>query len=178
MWRHEVLSMAPEYAKMAGRSGRLSNRVLQARPMKNLICLIAIVAQGCFSGAMLLVAAAIVPGWYALASLDYRVSFQALGPYIGQYMIPLMLASILLPAAGAYVDKPHRRQWVVAAVLVGIIVPLYGIFSAPVNDLLLGNVPLSDQEIISNRAKWSFWHGVRTVLGTSAFCVSLKGRVS
>lgn len=129
---------------------------------------------GLFGGAMLFIALAIIPQWNSLDPVTYRVYFQSMGPFIGTYMVPLMVAAILLSATNIYLNKGNRAQWIVATVFVAAIVPLYGAVHAPVNDLVLGGTPLSDTELLVLRSKWVVWHWVRTLLGCAAFLVSLQ----
>lgn len=129
---------------------------------------------GLFSGAMLFIGLAIVPHGMSLAPAAYRADFQAGGPFIGNYMIPLMVLSILLPGICILLDKANRSRWILVTALVFAIVPLYGVVHAPINDLILGATPLSDVEIVGLRGKWVLWHWARTVLGLSAFGISLR----
>lgn len=133
-------------------------------------------ALGLFSGAMLLIAVAIMPYWKSLNGESYRASFQAIGPYFGSVMVPLMLVAIVLSAIATFSRNDSISRTVVTFCLVALIVPLYLVFSAPINAELLGNSPLSEPLIIQLRGQWFFWHWTRTLLGTGAFLLTVFGR--
>lgn len=129
---------------------------------------------GFLSGAMLLIALGLAQHWNAVELVVYRAHFQSEGAYLGQYMIPLMVAAILLSVACVVADHANRLRWLVPTILLIAIVPIYGFVHGPVNDVILGSTPLTDPELYALRSKWVFWHWVRTVLGMSAFLTSLR----
>lgn len=133
-----------------------------------------VVFLGLFTGAMLLIAVSLVPYWQALSPEAFRLNFQALGPFLGQVMVPLMLLSIGLTVVNLLLTKEGRGRWTPPFLLVVGIVPLYALIHGPVNALLLGESVQSASEIGALRSSWFFWHWVRTVLGSGAFLLSLR----
>jgi hypothetical protein len=122
---------------------------------------------------MLLIAAALMPYFKSLSAETYRSAFQAIGPFLGNLMIPLLLSSIVLSALAVFVERESRLRHMIAFCLVIAIVPLYVFVHAPVNGELLGVAPLSDFVVIQLRDKWFFLHWTRTILGVSAFGLSI-----
>ncbi len=141
--------------------------------MKNGILFIAVALLGIFCGAMLLIAAGLMPYWNSLSPEQFRASFQAIGPHLGNVMVPTMIFSIFAAILSAIVAPPTtRRLWIVAAFLVFAIVPLYALIHGPVNDLLLGDGVLDVATLASLRSKWGLLHGLRLGMGAASFVIA------
>lgn len=128
---------------------------------------------GLFSGAMFLIALGLGRYWNSLPPLQYRESFQVMGPYLGRMMVPLLTVSVLSAALTTFTNRRSRLHWT-AFVLIMTIVPLYTFIHGPINNQLLDTTVLGGVEISSLRERWYFWHWVRTVLGIGAFLAALR----
>jgi magnesium-transporting ATPase (P-type) len=136
---------------------------------KKVIPRITVLILGIFSGAMTLIALALVRYWNTLSPENYRQSFQTVGDFLGAVMIPLMLLSIVCTLICTIIFKENRKRWLFAFILVALIIPLYAFAHGPINDQILGNLPLSTEAISDLRQKWVLYHWVRTLLGLGAF---------
>jgi hypothetical protein len=142
-------------------------------PLLTRLQFLCVIFLGLFSGAMLFIATCIAPYWAALAPDIFRENFRVLGPFVGDKMVPLMGASILLSALCSIFCKADRSRWIVVFGLVVLIVPTYLVVHAPINELFLGPDLLSPVELLELRRRWITWHWARTFAGLSAFGIAV-----
>lgn len=133
---------------------------------------------GILTGAMVLIALAIVSFWGSLEPSDYRLWFTTHAFHLGRVMVPLGGLSTLV-AGLAWLAARRRpltsRRWLMAALLCLLTLALtYGVFVAPINALLGSSQVLSDLEIRALLSSWKAWHWVRVVLGLLAFAAGVR----
>jgi len=136
---------------------------------------LSVAVLGILTGAMLLIATALMPYWKTLEPETYRASFQAIGPFLGAVMIPLLILAIVLSGVSLAFSRGNRLVWAVAVCSVFAIAPLYGIAHAPVNAVLLGSDALTAEMITALREKWCFLHWIRTCLGLVGLVAAIRG---
>ncbi len=129
---------------------------------------------GLFSGAMLLIALALVPFWRSLPPTEFRAWFAAHAGRIGGLMIPLGAASAVA-AVAALVAVPECRGWLglAAASTVGVVVVTV-VVNEPANRLFATAGALGDEETRKLLDRWMRWHWVRVALGLAAFAAVLR----
>jgi hypothetical protein len=142
-------------------------------PLLTRLQFLSVIFLGLFSGAMLFIATCLAPYWAALAPDLFRENFRVLGLFVGDKMVPLMGASILLSALCSIFCKADRGRWIVVFGLVVLIVPVYLLVHAPTNALFLGTDPLSAVDLMELRRRWITWHWARTFAGLSAFGIAV-----
>ncbi len=131
---------------------------------------------GLLSGAMLLIAVALVPFWRALPPAAFRAWFEVNAARIGHLMIPLgggaALASLLALVFGR--ASPRRTALVsaaAAAVGVGLVTLLV---NEPANERFVTPGALDDAATRTLLARWASWHWLRVALGLAGFSAALR----
>ncbi|GEM_PF-5805485 len=142
-------------------------------PLLTRLQFLCVIFLGLFSGAMLFIATCLAPYWAALAPDLFRENFRVLGLFVGDKMVPLMGASIVLSALCSIFCKDDRGRWIVVFGLVILIVPTYLVVHAPINELFFGPDPISAADLLELRRRWITWHWARTFAGLSAFGIAV-----
>jgi hypothetical protein len=133
--------------------------------------LLATFCCGVFFGAALYVSLVQHP-----AALETGIDFAGrfFGPmYWRAAIFQASLASIGCTAAVAAWLSGAGRLWLIAAVLIGSVVPFTLIVVKPVNDALLEGGQLMPTELESLLIRWGYLHWARTVASGLAFATSL-----
>jgi hypothetical protein len=85
------------------------------------------------------------------------------------------LASVGCAAAFAAWLRRAGAKWLVAAVLIGGVVPFTLVVIKPVNDVLLQGGDVSGVELAALLVRWGYLHWARTVASGLAFLLCLIG---
>ncbi len=128
---------------------------------------------GFFTGAMLLVALAILPYWDSLAPQAFHSWFVQNGHWLGNVMVPLLFGSLVLAIFTTIAARENRKSFALSAAYLLAIVVFYALYSAKINEVLLTPEMLSSAEISSLRGRWGALHWVRVILGGLSFSTSL-----
>ena len=131
---------------------------------------------GILTGAMLLIAVALVPFWRSLPPAEFRAWFAAHAFRIARLMVPLGAGSMVaaLGALGAGRRTPDRGWLALAAGgAVGIVVVTL-VVNEPANERFAAATGLSDAETVVLLGRWSTWHWARVVLGGASFYAAVR----
>lgn len=132
---------------------------------------------GLFTGAMLLIAVAILPYWESLPPLEFRSWFSVNAKFLGAVMVPLAQASVLfsgLQLIAVWKQKGLARVLAIGVVACSTFILLeYVLVHKGFNITLIGTTPMSEIEAAGMLFVWKLWHWVRLILGGTAFAFSL-----
>jgi hypothetical protein len=135
---------------------------------------------GLLAGAMLLIAAAIVPFWSSLEPSEFARWFRDHSPLLARIMLPLGAGATLLSLLTAALVRPRSslafRWWALVAALAVAVAAVYPLYFVAANAALAGG-SLSPDEVALELQRWRTWHWVRTVAGTLAFLAALRARL-
>lgn len=133
--------------------------------------------SGTLCGAMSLIGASLVPYCKSIPPKEFHLWFAAHGNFLGNFMIPLtgITTIVAVIALLANSTKKHKARVPAAIAALGVllIVAVYLIFNAPINEQLMQTAALTDDQIKTLLSQWSGYHWVRVTLGIGAFVASL-----
>ena len=131
---------------------------------------------GLLTGAMLLIALAVVPFWQSLPPAEFRAWFAANSYRIGRLMIPLGAAAAAAGVTAALAGRGGPAwgwQLITAACALGIAAITLAI-NEPANGRFATRAALTDAETSALLARWVVWHWVRVALGLAGFLTALR----
>ena len=144
--------------------------------LMNLPGQMAAVLLGLLSGAMVLIALALVPYWQSLPPLDFAGWFAAHSHFIAAVMLPLAMAAglfTLLATGLSWCKKrPARYEWLVAAVCVLVSILMFPIYFRETNAAFAAGL-LAAPEITAELARWQSMHWIRTIAALIACCCAV-----
>lgn len=131
---------------------------------------------GLFVGSLLTEGAILVPYWRTLQPKTFLDLHPTLGPKLYRYFAPLTITATLLPTVTAGVCVwAGSETWtysVAVAILVLLILGIYFVYFKAANaSFETGSVGLDG--LPAELQRWANWHWLRTVIGTTAFFLSL-----
>ena len=134
------------------------------------------VLLGLLTGAMLLIACALVPFWQSVPPAEFRAWFAANSGRLGRVMIPLGIASALasvgsVVTGGSSAARGWRLGSAAAALGVGAITMLV---NEPANRRFAAPDALGDAETTALLGRWAAWHWGRVALGLAGFYSALR----
>lgn len=146
--------------------------------LDELLTLTSAAGLGLLMGALLAEGALFVPYWRTLPAPAFFALHKEWGPRLYRFFAPLTIASTMSAMAAAVVgilaERPGRRATLVAGVLAGTMVAIYGAYFKNANVRLAAG-RLSSAELASELARWARWQWARVVVGIVAFVASLLG---
>ena len=128
------------------------------------------------TGAMLLIALALVPFWQSLPPAGFRAWFAANSYRIGRLMIPLGAGAAAASGIAALAGRGHptRGAHLRAAACALAIAAITLAVNEPANERFAAPVALTDAETSALLARWVAWHRVRVALGLVGFLAALR----
>jgi hypothetical protein len=136
----------------------------------------AVAALGIFAGAMLTEGGVLVPYWRSLAPDEFLRWYGANGDRLLAFFSPVTTAAAVLAvaAAGASVWEGHPGRWwaVAAAALALVTVASFFVYFERANASFAAATIAADA-VPAELARWSAWHGARTVVSVLAFAAAL-----
>ena len=139
--------------------------------------LVAVTCSGLFAGGALYVSAVQQPATRALGNVVAAQSFPPMyrraAPLQGGLAVVGSLSGLLAWLSGA------NALWLLAAVLLGGVVPFTLVVIRPVNDrLLASDLDPASPEVPALLSRWAALHRIRTLSSLLAFLVSLAARAA
>lgn len=130
---------------------------------------------GIFAGALLTEGMVLVPYWRKMAPEDFFRLHGEMGPSLFRYFAPLTVSSVLLAIAAAIVslaDPTISYARLAAGGGAALTLVIFFVYFKSANQAFADH-SLTDEELISELARWATWHWIRTVIIIIAFAVSV-----
>ncbi len=137
---------------------------------------LAVAALGIFAGAMLTEGGVLVPFWRSLAPADFLRWYAANAGRLLAFFSPVTSVSAvvaLLAALGSLWEGHPGRWWGLAAAALALAtVASFFVYFEHANTRF-EKATIAVEAVPAELARWSAWHGARTVLSLAALAASL-----
>ncbi len=131
---------------------------------------------GLFVGSMLTEAMILVPYWRSMEPSVFLQLHGTLGPQLYRYFAPLTIAATVIPlvtAVACRLTGQENRGFALgtAGLMLGILGIYFFYFKAANESFKTGSVGIDG--LAAELRRWAAWHGLRTVISSIAFGLSL-----
>lgn len=148
--------------------------------VSSVVALLAAVALGLTTGALLAEGAILVPFWRSLPSENFLSWYQLHAALLQQFFGPLEVAAAILTAVAAALSRvsaDRRNLFPVMATLFAVaVLAVFPIYFQRVNTSFAAGTIAADR-VAEELRRWSSWHWFRTVMAMAAFVFSLAALI-
>jgi hypothetical protein len=138
------------------------------------VAVLATLALGVASGAMLAEGAVLVPWWRSMPPEAFLRWYADNARRLFDFYGPLEIVTATLTLLAAVVDRPSRRWFVGAALLALAVLAAFPIYFRDVNaSFETGAIGID--RVHGELGRWAAWHWGRTMMGLLAFALGLLG---